>query len=153
MPSTAPRLPHSVQLGAVRRLSSSDRSTQPTLLPSHTPTTIMYRAHGTQKPHHRGQAYGQGQAGQAAYYSPQQQPPYGNGGYRAPTGPPPGADPQLWQWFRAVDTDGSGGITATELQSALVNGAFADVSNTIYPLISFDDDIGNWTSEYATHIR
>ena len=76
----------------------------------------MYRAYSTQKPHHR-QSYGN-----QGYYGAQQQPPYGNGGYRAPTGPPPGADPQLWQWFRAVDTDASGGITVTELQSALVNG-------------------------------
>ncbi|KAH9951312.1 EF-hand [Amylocystis lapponica] len=47
------------------------------------------------------------------------------GGYpaqRPPAGPPPGADPQLWQWFSAVDTDGSGAISVTELQNALVNG-------------------------------
>jgi len=37
-------------------------------------------------------------------------------------GPPPGADPQLWQWFSNVDVDRSGSITVTELQSALVNG-------------------------------
>ena len=44
------------------------------------------------------------------------------GGYGVPQGPPPGADPQLYQWFSAVDTDRSGAISATELQSALVNG-------------------------------
>ncbi|KAH8117308.1 EF-hand [Phellopilus nigrolimitatus] len=27
-------------------------------------------------------------------------------------GPPPGADPQLWQWFSSVDTDRSGAISA-----------------------------------------
>lgn len=80
----------------------------------------MYRAYSTQKPHHR-PSHGHG-SGSQGYYGAQQQPPYGNGGYSQPMGPPPGADPQLWQWFRAVDTDGSGGITATELQSALVNG-------------------------------
>ncbi|KII88693.1 hypothetical protein PLICRDRAFT_176247 [Plicaturopsis crispa FD-325 SS-3] len=37
-------------------------------------------------------------------------------------GPPAGADPQLWQWFSAVDVDRSGAISLHELQSALVNG-------------------------------
>lgn len=36
--------------------------------------------------------------------------------------PPPGADPQLWYWFQAVDTDRSGYLTADELQRALING-------------------------------
>ncbi|KAG1749015.1 EF-hand [Suillus paluster] len=36
-------------------------------------------------------------------------------------GPPTGADPQLWQWFCAVDTDRSGALSVTELQDALVN--------------------------------
>src|SRR5262245_2465343 len=36
--------------------------------------------------------------------------------------PPPGGDPQLWQWFSAVDIDKSGSISADELQKALVNG-------------------------------
>ncbi|KAI0313080.1 EF-hand [Amylostereum chailletii] len=35
--------------------------------------------------------------------------------------PPVGADPQLWQWFSAVDVDRSGAISVTELQAALVN--------------------------------
>ena len=56
------------------------------------------------------------QGGHPGYagYAPQQQ--------YAPQGPPPGADRQLWQWFSAVDTDRSGAISVTELQSALVNG-------------------------------
>ncbi|KAG1879295.1 hypothetical protein C8R48DRAFT_647521 [Suillus tomentosus] len=37
-------------------------------------------------------------------------------------GLPAGADPQLWQWFCAVDTDRSGALSVTELQDALVNG-------------------------------
>ncbi len=41
---------------------------------------------------------------------------------RTPAGPPAGADPQLWQWFTAVDVDRSGSISVTELQAALVNG-------------------------------
>jgi hypothetical protein len=32
------------------------------------------------------------------------------------------ADPQLLQWFNAVDTDRSGSISVAELQAALVNG-------------------------------
>ncbi|GBE82346.1 hypothetical protein BKA93DRAFT_760590 [Sparassis latifolia] len=50
---------------------------------------------------------------------------YTSGGYvatRPPAGPPPGSDPQLWQWFSAVDTDHSGAISVNELQAALVNG-------------------------------
>jgi hypothetical protein len=35
---------------------------------------------------------------------------------------PYNADPQLWQWFNAVDTDRSGSISVNELQAALVNG-------------------------------
>lgn len=54
-----------------------------------------------------------------AGYAPQQQ--------YAPQGPPPGADPQLWQWFSAVDTDRSGAISVTELQAALVNGTYLGV--------------------------
>ena len=45
-------------------------------------------------------------------------------GYGYPTGPPAGADPQLWQWFTAVDSDRSGSISVSELQAALVNGPF-----------------------------
>jgi len=48
-----------------------------------------------------------------------------HGGY-APAGrqqpPPPGADPTLWSWFSAVETDGSNAISPEELQRALVNG-------------------------------
>lgn len=45
-------------------------------------------------------------------------------GYGYQAGPPAGADPQLWQWFTAVDADRSGSISVNELQSALVNGSF-----------------------------
>jgi hypothetical protein len=47
------------------------------------------------------------------------QPPYPNQSY---SGPPHNADPQLWQWFTAVDTDRSGSISVSELQAALMNG-------------------------------
>ncbi|KAJ7470285.1 hypothetical protein FB451DRAFT_331373 [Mycena latifolia] len=43
-----------------------------------------------------------------------------HGAYQQP--PPPAGDPQLYQYFSAVDQDRSGSITVTELQSALVNG-------------------------------
>jgi len=36
--------------------------------------------------------------------------------------PPQGANPEIWYWFSTVDADGSGSISVTELQSALVNG-------------------------------
>lgn len=42
--------------------------------------------------------------------------------YQPRQGPPAGADPQLWQWFTAVDADHSGSISVHELQTALVNG-------------------------------
>ncbi|UZJ53862.1 hypothetical protein CBS101457_003182 [Exobasidium rhododendri] len=38
------------------------------------------------------------------------------------SGPPGGADPQLWSWFTSVDRDHSGNINPHELQQALVNG-------------------------------
>lgn len=36
--------------------------------------------------------------------------------------PPVGADPQLWQYFAAVDTNRSGALSVGELRNALVNG-------------------------------
>ena len=50
--------------------------------------------------------------------------------YQPQYGPPPGTDPQLWQYFASVDTDRSGSIDVNELQSALVNGrAFKTIEN------------------------
>lgn len=43
------------------------------------------------------------------------------GGYGAQAGQWGGMDPQVVQWFQAVDQDRSGRITAKELQQALVN--------------------------------
>lgn len=61
---------------------------------------------------------------------------YGYGGqpaqYQSYQGPPPGADPQLWQWFSSVDTDRSGAISATELQAALVNGTCSQRATQAY---------------------
>ncbi|KAG6814331.1 hypothetical protein H0H93_012992, partial [Arthromyces matolae] len=66
-------------------------------------------------------------------------------GFAAPGGhqpPPPGADPQLWSWFTAVDTDRSGAITATELSQALVNGDWTafDIDTVKLLLSIFDTD-------------
>jgi len=36
-------------------------------------------------------------------------------------GPPPGIDPNVYQWFLTVDSDRSGRINIMELQQALVN--------------------------------
>ncbi|TBU50658.1 EF-hand protein [Dichomitus squalens] len=100
----------------------------------------------------------------ASHYGHQQRPPstqygapppqqgyYAQGhatpapGYGAPPpmqGPPPGADPQLWQWFSAVDSDRSGAISVTELQAALVNGNWTRFDlDTVKMLMSiFDTD-------------
>jgi hypothetical protein len=66
-------------------------------------------------------------------------------------GPPQGGDPQLWQWFTAVDTDRSGSISLQELQQALYNGSS-------FSLIACGDwmtqllaCLGNWES--ACRIR
>lgn len=57
------------------------------------------------------------------HYSQSQSHGYSHSsGYQHQQGPPPGSDPQLWQYFSAVDTDRSGAISVTELQTALVNG-------------------------------
>jgi len=53
-------------------------------------------------------------------------PPGGPAGYGVP--PQPQVDPNIAQWFQAVDTDKSGHITASELQRALVNGNWSHFS-------------------------
>ena len=47
--------------------------------------------------------------------------PYGGGGA-------PQVDPNIANWFRAVDSDNSGQISAKELQKALVNGNWSNFS-------------------------
>ncbi|KAH9998167.1 apoptosis-linked protein [Russula compacta] len=51
---------------------------------------------------------------------------------------PHNADPQLWQWFTAVDTDRSGSISLQELQAALVNGFDLDTVKMLMNI--FDTD-------------
>ncbi|KAJ8094258.1 hypothetical protein PM082_006797 [Marasmius tenuissimus] len=82
---------------------------------------------------------GYGGGPQGGYGGPQGG--YGGGpGYAQ--GPPPGHDPQLWQWFSAVDTDRSGHITADELQRALVNGDWSafDIDTVKLLMTMFDTD-------------
>jgi Ca2+-binding EF-hand superfamily protein len=67
--------------------------------------------------------YGAPPPQQQGYGGPPQQ---GYGGrpqsFNQSSGPPGGADPQLWSWFTSVDRDHSGNINPHELQQALVNG-------------------------------
>lgn len=44
-------------------------------------------------------------------------------------GPPPGIDPQLYNWFVAVDQDRSGQINCVELQAALRNNNWSQFSS------------------------
>lgn len=79
------------------------------------------------------QVYGSNQSNPAQYQArqqyqqqQQQQPGYqqqpGQTQYQPGyAGPPPGIDPTLWSWFRAVDQDNSGNISSNELQRALSN--------------------------------
>lgn len=57
---------------------------------------------------------------QGGPYNPSQLS-YPGGGAPFYGGQPP-VDPEIQQWFNAVDQDRSGRISAVELQSALVNG-------------------------------
>ncbi|KAF8797884.1 EF-hand [Phlegmacium glaucopus] len=64
--------------------------------------------------------------------------------------PPPGTDPQLWQWFSSVDTDRSGSISVTELQSALVNGNWSKFDlDTVKMLMSLFDTNRNGTISFT----
>ncbi|KAA1081108.1 hypothetical protein PGT21_029517 [Puccinia graminis f. sp. tritici] len=70
--------------------------------------------------------YSGGPGGHHSHGPPPGGPPPGNpqpsGGSFRPRPPTVRIDPQLRQWFAAVDSDNSGNITALELQQALVNG-------------------------------
>ncbi|TKY87585.1 hypothetical protein EX895_003599 [Sporisorium graminicola] len=97
--------------------------------------------YGAPPPGQQGGYGGGGQQQQSSYGAPPQN--YGRPqAYTASTGPPPGADPQLWQWFIAVDRDHSGQINAQELSQALVNGDWTPFDlDTVKMLMSvFDVD-------------
>jgi len=93
--------------------------------------------------------------GQGGYAPPPQGPPGGYGGppgygstpggfapQAAAHGPPPGADPLLWNWFTSVDVDRSGAITASELERALINGDWTafDLDTVKLLMTIFDTD-------------
>ncbi|KAI8998743.1 hypothetical protein BD414DRAFT_132033 [Trametes punicea] len=105
----------SIRYGAPQRYPSQATQYRPSPAPPQRPAGNQYAAQG--------------------YYGQQ-------AGYSASAGPPPGADPQLWQWFSAVDTDRSGAISVTELQAALVNGNWTRFDlDTVKMLMSiFDTD-------------
>merc|ERR1719290_739694 len=68
-----------------------------------------------------------GQAPRPAGGYPGSAPPQGGyPGYGTPQ--QPAVDPQVQQWFNAVDSDRSGQIEAKELQKALVNGNWSNFS-------------------------
>ncbi|KAF6767209.1 EF-hand domain pair [Kalmanozyma brasiliensis GHG001] len=107
--------------------------------------------YGAPPPGQQGGGYGAPPPGQqGGYGGGQQQSSYGAPAqgygrpqvYNSSTGPPPGADPQLWQWFIAVDRDRSGQINAQELSQALVNGDWTPFDlDTVKMLMSvFDVD-------------
>lgn len=66
-----------------------------------------------------GPNYGGGHHHRPSSSRPYQPPNQFGGSYSSG---PHNADPQLLQWFNAVDTDRSGSISVAELQAALVNG-------------------------------
>ncbi|KAI5117977.1 hypothetical protein M0805_004910 [Coniferiporia weirii] len=91
-----------------------------------------------------GQEYG-GYGGQQGYGAAGQQGAgYGGpGGFgRRPRPPPPGADPQLWEWFSTVDEDNSGAVTAVELERCLINGDWTpfDLDTVKLLMTIFDTD-------------
>ncbi|VDC05987.1 unnamed protein product [Peniophora sp. CBMAI 1063] len=102
---------------------------------SYAPSPGLHHSHSSSSRYSRSTpapgGYGQQAPGYGAPYQQQQ--------YH---GPPPGADPQLWQWFNAVDADRSGAISVNELQSALVNGNWSKFDlDTVKMLMNiFDTD-------------
>ncbi|KAJ3152098.1 hypothetical protein HDU86_005943 [Geranomyces michiganensis] len=95
-----------------------------------------------QQPYGGGGGGGGYQAGGAAA------PMYGGGGGRQnlPPQKPPNADPQLWQWYTAVDADRSGQISPPELQQALINGDWSPFSlETVQLMMTLFDADGSGT--------
>ncbi|KAI9103331.1 programmed cell death 6-like protein [Phlyctochytrium arcticum] len=98
------------------------------------------------------QPYGSQAAAPQKFGAPQSYggaPAYNNA-YPAPAGAglqmPPGADPQLWNWFKTVDTDRSGFINSQELQQALINGDWSPFSlETVQLMITLFDRDGSGT--------
>ncbi|KAA8570303.1 hypothetical protein MFRU_005g03870 [Monilinia fructicola] len=83
---------------------------------------------------------GQFQAGRVA---PQTRPAQFSRPTHSPA--PPGADPQLWPLFQAVDKDRTGALTEKELRAALVNGDWSafDPYTVKMMIRMFDTDRSN----------
>ncbi|CAG8749226.1 21883_t:CDS:2, partial [Gigaspora rosea] len=61
---------------------------------------------------------------------------------------PPGADPQLYFWFQAVDTDKNGTLTTEELQKALINGDWSPFNIETVRLMMNMFDTGTYLFHY-----
>lgn len=87
-----------------------------------------------------GSGYPGGQPG-SGYPGSQNSAGYG-GGQQMGYGGAPGINPEIQQWFSAVDRDKSGRISASELQAALVTGHGKNFSETACKLMigMFDQD-------------
>lgn len=87
--------------------------------------------------------HGQSPYSQMLYNQPNMVPGYpGQPPVQSMYGPPAGIDPQVYNWFKSVDLDQSGKITAKELQQALFNADWKHFNNeTVRLMISmFDKD-------------
>ncbi|CAG8489290.1 22713_t:CDS:2, partial [Racocetra persica] len=66
---------------------------------------------------------------------------------------PPGADPQLYFWFQAVDTDKSGTLTTEELQRALINGDWSPFNlETVRLMMNMFDTDNSGTINFSEFV-
>lgn len=66
---------------------------------------------------------------------------------------PPGADPQLYYWFQAVDTDKNGTLTTEELQKALINGDWSPFNiETVRLMMNMFDTDNSGTINYSEFV-
>ncbi|KAI9262692.1 hypothetical protein BY458DRAFT_515108 [Sporodiniella umbellata] len=64
-------------------------------------------------------------------------------------GPPGGVDERLMSWFKSVDADGSGQLSADELQRALVNGDWSPFNiETVRLMVNMFDSDNSGTINY-----
>ncbi|KAI8970600.1 hypothetical protein BDB01DRAFT_814828 [Pilobolus umbonatus] len=108
-----------------------------------------YGGHGGQGGYNSGGAggYNPGYSSGGGYKSPSGG---GGGNYYAPGRCPPGADPQLWAWFTAVDSDHSGQLSVNELQHALVNGDWSPFNiETVRTMVNMFDKDNSGTIDFA----
>jgi peflin len=90
----------------------------------------------------------------SGYGAPQQgyQQGYGQPGYNpgrpVSAAPPVGVDPQLYNLFRAADTNGSGQLSERELSRALVNGDWTPFDPKTIKLMVKMFDVDRYGSVY-----